>query len=510
MQTPECEAFLKVADQFQLGSLSTEQPHPLTANLSYETQNNLPRAISLLKEVDEIALEKLQAYASEIAEIGRDVEATLTAGNRIFLCGCGATGRLSISLEVFSRSGMLPEKNRESVISFMAGGDTALTKTIEKFEDYPEYGARQLTELGFGEGDLLISTTEGGETPFVIGATEAASAISKRKPWFLFCNPVEDLLDKIERSDRILRNPGIRSLSLFVGPMGLSGSTRMQASTVLMAAVAFAICFGSNGEKIAEHLKRLSRTWKSLDLTGLDSLTRAEAAVYQRNEYVIYETETAGVTVLTDTTERAPTFSLPPFENEWKPAELTTWCYLCIPSAANSLTAWKKILLRPPRCLEWENTKELTGIRNMTGFYVGGDCHEKRRIKTGNSPHHVFKVEVKLSELLLRFQDLSFEVQLEDFMEIELNLLLKMILNIHSTALMGIMERYESNLMTFVRPTNYKLIDRTIRYVQRLNELQGNSPLDYFRLAEKLFEIANQVPVNEPMVLRLLENIRKE
>jgi N-acetylmuramic acid 6-phosphate (MurNAc-6-P) etherase len=30
------------------------------------------------------------------------------------------------------------------------------------------------------------------------------------------------------------------------------------------------------------------------------------------------------------------------------------------------------------------------------------------------------------------------------------------------------MGRYESNIMTYVRPTNYKLIDRSTRYVMML------------------------------------------
>jgi len=47
----------------------------------------------------------------------------------------------------------------------MAGGDVALIHSIEKFEDFPDFGERQLRELGFKQGDLLISCSEGGE-PF--------------------------------------------------------------------------------------------------------------------------------------------------------------------------------------------------------------------------------------------------------------------------------------------------------------------------------------------------------
>ena len=33
---------------------------------------------------------------------------------------------------------------------------------------------------------------------------------------------------------------------------------------------------------------------------------------------------------------------------------------------------------------------------------------------------------------------------------------------------MGRMDRYQSNIMTYVKPTNYKLIDRATRYVLML------------------------------------------
>jgi N-acetylmuramic acid 6-phosphate etherase len=38
-----------------------------------------------------------------------------------------------------------------------------------------------MKELGFGENDLLVASTEGGETPWVIGTVEYASEVSKRK-----------------------------------------------------------------------------------------------------------------------------------------------------------------------------------------------------------------------------------------------------------------------------------------------------------------------------------------
>lgn len=46
--------------------------------------------------------------------------------------------------------------------------------------------------------------------------------------------------------------------------------------------------------------------------------------------------------------------------------------------------------------------------------------------------------------------------------------LLKILLNSLSTIIMGRLDRYYSNIMTYVKPTNYKLIDRAARYVLML------------------------------------------
>jgi N-acetylmuramic acid 6-phosphate etherase len=126
---------------------------------------------------------------------------TLQSGHRVILCGCGATGRLSLVLDSIWKARAKGQSRKseqrldpDSVTAFMAGGDIALVRAVENFEDIPEFGARQLHELDFHDSDLLVSTTEGGETPFVIGATEEAARMSKRKPWFLYCNPDAALL----------------------------------------------------------------------------------------------------------------------------------------------------------------------------------------------------------------------------------------------------------------------------------------------------------------------------
>ena len=54
----------------------------------------------------------------------------------------------------------------------MAGGDFALIKAVEGFEDFTQFGAKQIESVlpsGVREGDVVFAITEGGETSFVIG-----------------------------------------------------------------------------------------------------------------------------------------------------------------------------------------------------------------------------------------------------------------------------------------------------------------------------------------------------
>lgn len=138
--------FLRVAHLYRLGILPTEQPPPETGELSHWARNDLPRAVSVLKNIDLQALRTLERYASDIDRLAGKAEATLAGGRRVFLCGCGATGRLSLSLEFLWRQ---KYEDSDQVRSFMAGGDVALAHALEEFEDHPAYGARHLQEMGF-------------------------------------------------------------------------------------------------------------------------------------------------------------------------------------------------------------------------------------------------------------------------------------------------------------------------------------------------------------------------
>jgi N-acetylmuramic acid 6-phosphate etherase len=82
-----------------------------------------------------------------------------------------------------------------------------------------------------------------------------------------------------------------------------------------------------------------------------------------------------------------------------------------------------------------------------------------------------------------------------------------MILNTHSLMVMGKVGRYEGNVMTWVRASNGKLIDRTLRYLDFLIEKRNLTNPGREKLLEMMF---NELPVigpNDAMVLRILDQL---
>lgn len=340
----------------------------------------------MLQAADVAALRILLTKAPELEALAAVVHRTFLSGKKIVCEGCGATGRLSLSLEVFCKEGMVAEEEyRGKVLGFMAGGDAAFIRSIEQFEDRVDFGKRQLHEIGFEDGDLLIAITEGGETPFVIAACEEAVLLSpSNEPFFVYCNPDDILCEVAERSANVLGNTKIHKINLSVGPMSITGSTRMQATTVQLTAVGLAIQHHANPHKIAASLQKLFTTI-AVDISYgvLSPVTSEEAAMYRDKEYFLYETSDFAVTVMTDTTERAPTFSIPPFENFEVAEQLGSPVYLLLPGVSGALEGWTRLLRRAPRPLEWEESKLRTGVDVLRGYDFSEQVAAKRAARHG-------------------------------------------------------------------------------------------------------------------------------
>jgi N-acetylmuramic acid 6-phosphate etherase len=496
--------YLRDAHLYRLGELTTEQPHPATRQLAPWARSDLPRAITVLKRVDLAALQILEARAGAIDALAAEIRGTLARGRRVFLVGCGATGRLALTVESLWRK-RRPGDDR--VRAFMAGGDVALVHALEGFEDYPAHGRRHLRQMGFADGDLLIACTEGGETPYVIGATEAAAEISANRPWFLYCNDDAELAPRVARFRRIAEDPRIRRLSLGVGPMALAGSTRMQASTVLQLAVGAALLHPE--EPAARIIARLRSAVEQSDYRFLSDFVAAESAIYTGGGHVVYRVTDYGITVLTDTTERAPTFSLVPFERlNGRPAR-GSWCSLSLPDAATPRDAWLRLLHRPPRPLNWPEVDPRTTPEYLDEFDFSTKAPGRRAVRIAGAAQHEFRIRGSRDAVALRLGALGHELPVVGLPDLLRHLLLKQVLNIHSTLVMGRLGRYEGNLMTWVAPTNGKLVDRAARYVMHLLAGSDRSGPGYERVVRRLFVEMEHCPPGESVVLRTYRALRR-
>ena len=519
--------FIENEKQFHLGSLPTEQSSPLTRNLDREFARSSRDGVRNLQSVDRNVLEMAKRiFQSEpcrkLAETG---EKTIRSGGKIVFSGCGATGRLSILLECMWREccAKIPEAAPYSnqVFSIMTGGDYALIKSVEFFEDYQTFGRRQVQEMGMGEGDMLVAITEGGETSSVLGTV--FEALDRGSQVFLmFNNPADLLAEHLERSRKAIRDPRVCVLDLSCGPMALAGSTRMQATTseqlIAGGALETVMC-RLLGKPVPDYAADFERLLDQLEspaaVQALADFIDFEAGIYREKGMVTYFADDFLLDIFTDTTERSPTFMLPPFRKNDDNISPQPWALVKDPLRTTA-EVWEKNMKRPLRCLDWSpadyrqmGAAEAISDRppaiqasEMLKFEVGKES-SRDRAATGKDAAVLITVG-KPSDpaLCTAFRDLdvpfAFRKHLAvggpegafavpcDLADTPLQLMqhmaIKLALNTISTGTMAVLGRVTGNWMSWVDTTNKKLIDRATRLIA---EIGG---MDYRSACIKVFE----------------------
>ncbi len=172
------------------------------------------------------AVAAIQAAVPALANAAEATAERLSRRNeagRLIYAGAGASGRLAMQDGIE----LLPTYSWpvERVVYLMAGGDEALTRSVEGAEDETETGAARVRELEPGPNDVLIAVAASGSTPFTIGcaktAREAGALVIS-----IASNPDSPLLR--ESDHPILTETGAE-------PVG--GSTRMKAGTAQKVAL---------------------------------------------------------------------------------------------------------------------------------------------------------------------------------------------------------------------------------------------------------------------------------
>ncbi|MDO5553684.1 MAG: sugar phosphate isomerase [Planctomycetia bacterium] len=382
--------FIQHETQFHLGCLPTEQSHPKTRTLSQKLQSDPATAILMIQSVDDdlppVLARVIRSTAFE--KLVSDMTRVLRHGGRIHFSGCGATGRLAILLDAaarrYWRKTLLvhPEiadwatSLADQTNAVMTGGDFALIRSVESFEDYLEFGRRQMQEAGVRKDDLVVAISEGGETSSVIGTIHAAldcgAAVS-----FLFNNPADILSRHVERSEKVISDSRVNVLDLSTGPMAVAGSTRMQATTMelLVAGMAWEAAItnvvreiGSDALTRKLNLDSCSPNETARNFDRLLNELRADENVRTLADYVQFESEIYAsgglityfadsylLDIFTDTTERAPTFKTPPFRPADDGNAPLPWSFVKTPLRTTQ-AAWQELLAQEPRCLTWTSS----------------------------------------------------------------------------------------------------------------------------------------------------------
>ncbi len=399
--SPESLDYVRNRTQFQLHTLLTEQRHPETDDLSDTVQRDTLVGLRMLSAVDgdiRVTLDRMAVDTTRLERAASAVESAVLAGRKIYIYGCGATGRLAKQMESsfwrpFWRrvqadgtiraklAERLPPGIEDGLIGEMTGGDRALISSLEGFEDLQLIGRLQLEDHGISEGDVVICVTEGGETSSVIGTILAAHAQwtavpgyaperSRQDLYFIYNNP-DDRLLPFDRSRRVLEEPGITKINLTTGPQAVTGSTRMQATTIetfVLATVLEAAAervlrrflspeemgglgFGGWSE-ISSRLRGFAAVLEATRraLPALSRLTDTEAATYSEGHFSTYFAQKGLITVFIDSTERSPTFRLFPLDTVAEPRRK---CWIQVWAAADTARgAWTAFLGRPFRGLD--------------------------------------------------------------------------------------------------------------------------------------------------------------
>ncbi len=400
--TPSSESidYIQNKTQFQLHTLLTEQRHLKTWDLSERIQRDSKSGLQMLFSVDEDIVQKLESLSRERGELeqaAKAIEEALLADHKVFIYGCGATGRLAKQMEsslwrpfwkkVKSIKKIwekihphLGEDIESRLIGEMTGGDRALISSLEGFEDLQLIGHLQLEDRKVKRGDVVICVTEGGETSSVIGTIRSAldqwkkanisdPAQTRKKLYFIYNNPDERLLP-FDRSRIVLEDPGITKINLTTGPQAITGSTRMQATTIetLVVGNILQVALDRSLRKylsakemeklgfiteqsLEKNLGDFSQILKQVQANrdAVAKFTLLEAQTYKTGHYSTYFAQEGLITVFIDSTERSPTFRLFPLDtvNEDK---RKCWIQVWTPSS-NLQEAWTVFLGRPFRGL---------------------------------------------------------------------------------------------------------------------------------------------------------------
>ena len=194
--------------------LPTETPNPASAGMDSLSALDFARLMNRLDAAVPLAVAEA---LTQIAQAIETIADCLAGGGRLFYQGAGTSGRLGVldATELVPTFGWPPER----AVALMAGGDVAITRSVEDVEDSAAQGRADLAGHNFGAGDVLVGIAASGGTPYVLGGLAYARQVGA-PTIALVCNP----------NSRVAAAADI-AIEIVTGPEILTGSTRLKAGT---------------------------------------------------------------------------------------------------------------------------------------------------------------------------------------------------------------------------------------------------------------------------------------
>ena len=211
----------QASSSLQLGLADTEQINERSLALEKLSAREF---VDLFVTEETFVQEALRGAAGPLAE-GVALIATVMKNNgRLFYVGAGTSGRLGVldASEIPPTFGAAPDL----VQGIIAGGASALHRSIEGAEDDATAGALAIVERGVTARDVVCGISASGRAPFVLGALRRARGCGART-----------LLVTCNAASATSPNEFDLRIDLPTGPELLTGSTRLKAGTATKIAL---------------------------------------------------------------------------------------------------------------------------------------------------------------------------------------------------------------------------------------------------------------------------------
>lgn len=218
LQFPDSE--VRSGDVVNLADSNTEQPNPRSTKLE---EMGAQKLVDLFVDEEKYVAAALRSSRKRLANAVGLIVSQFKKGGRLFYVGAGSSGRLGVldASEIPPTFGESPER----VQAIIAGGYSAIHRSIEGAEDQEEEGALVILDRGVKAKDVVCGITASGRTPFVLGALQKAKAIGARTI-LITCNP-----------ERTVSGNWDIKIDLATGPELIAGSTRLKAATATKVAL---------------------------------------------------------------------------------------------------------------------------------------------------------------------------------------------------------------------------------------------------------------------------------